>query len=199
MKRLHIAMALSLVFTIMMSLACFDAHCDIIRSSVLRLHILANSDSDRDQSVKLSVRDRILSECGELFEYTSDYDEAVKIAKRNVPALQKVAEDQLKKLGCDYGVRVEVGKSDFNTRDYGEVTLPAGTYTAVRVLLGKANGHNWWCVCFPNMCIPAASQTDEIGSVLDKEDTKIVTSHQKYKMRFKVVEWYDSIKEMLSK
>ncbi len=199
MKKLHIAMSMALVLSILLSLACFDASCDTVRSGVLRLHILANSDSDYDQEVKLKVRDRLLEECGELFEQTYSYDEAVSQAKENLPLLQMAAEAELERLGCDLPVKVEIEKSDFSTRVYEDVTLPAGEYTAVRVLIGDAEGQNWWCVCYPNMCIPAVSQTEEIGSVLDKQSTKIVTNSDKYVVRFKIVEIYQNLKSKFKK
>ena len=162
------------------------------------MHILANSDSEYDQQIKLAVRDRLLSECGELFAETESIDIAIAQAKENLPALQAVAEATLADYGCDYAVTVEVAPSDFSTRHYGDVTLPAGKYEAVRVLIGDAKGQNWWCVCFPNMCIPAASQTDEISGALSESETKIVTQSGDYEIRFKIVEWYEKIKAMWS-
>ena len=188
-KHLHIAMSLALCFVILMSLAGFDAHCESVRGSVLRLHILANSDSDFDRSVKLSVRDRVLESCSDLFEGARDLSEAEQRARESLPRLEKVAKAELERLGCDLPVTVEVGEDDFDTRTYGDVTLPAGRYTAVRVLLGAAEGHNWWCVCDPNICLAAAGQKQEISSVLDEENTRIVTSGG-YKVRFKIVELY---------
>lgn len=199
MKKIHIAMSMALVLSILLSLTCFDASCDSVRGSVLRLHILANSDSKYDQEIKLKVRDRLLNESGELFEQIYSYDEAVKKAEQNLPLLQRAAEDELRLLGCDLPVKVEVAKSDFSTREYEEVTLPAGEYTALRVLIGDAKGKNWWCVCYPNMCIPAVSQTKQIGSTLDKQSTKIVTTPKKYVVRFKIVEIYQSLKSKFTK
>lgn len=199
MKKINISIAFALVFSILMSLAFFEASCADIRTRVLRLHILANSDSEYDQQIKLAVRDRILAECGQLFAQTDDVDGAIEQARSNLPELQQVAADVLAEYGCDYGVTVELAPSDFGTRDYGEVTLPAGRYEAVRILIGDAAGHNWWCVCFPNMCIPAASQTDEISSALSKNEAKIVTQSGEFEVRFKVVEWYEGLKSKLFK
>ncbi len=194
MKKLNISIAFALIFSILMSIAFFDASCADIRTRVLRLHILANSDSYSDQQIKLAVRDRILTECGDLFDETYSVDAAIEKAEQNLPALQSAAENVLADYGCDYGVTVEIAPSDFGTRNYEKVTLPAGRYEAVRVLIGKAEGQNWWCVCFPNMCIPAASQADEISSALTEGETKIVTSSDKYEVRFKIIEWYEKLK-----
>lgn len=199
MKKLHISMALALVFSLMMTLAGFDARCDTIRSNVLRLHVLANSDSELDQQIKLMVRDRMLAECGDLFEETDGYNAAIEQARQNLPALTASAETALRELGCNYPVSVEIAPAEFSTRVYDGVTLPAGEYLALQVKLGEAKGKNWWCVCYPNLCIPAASQTDEVNGVLEEDEARIVTQPQKYIMRFKVVEWYEELKVRFGK
>ncbi len=199
MKKIHISMALALVFSILMTMTGFEARCDSIRTNVLRLHVLANSDSEFDQAVKLAVRDRILAECGDLFERVDSYDAALKQAESNLPALCASAQAQLRELGCEYPVSVEIAQTDFDTRVYDDVTLPAGEYTALQVRIGEAEGKNWWCVCYPNLCIPAASQTDEVSEVLDEDEAELVTNSGKYIMRFKIVEWYEQIKSRLKK
>lgn len=199
MKKIHISMALALIFTLLMTMTGFEARCDSIRTNVLRLHVLANSDSDYDQAVKLAVRDRILSECGDLFERVDGYDTALEQAESNLPALCASAQAQLREMGCDYPVSVEIAPADFDTRVYDDVTLPAGEYTALQVRIGEAKGKNWWCVCYPNLCIPAASQTEEVSEVLDEDEAEVVTNSGKYIMRFKIVEWYEQIKTRLKK
>lgn len=194
MKRWSISMLLALTLTVLLTLTGFDAHCDTIRTHVLRLHILANSDSDADQAMKLALRDRLLSECGDLFAETADYDAALAQAQENLPALEAAARRELAALGCDLPVTVRLAPADFDTRRYGDVTLPAGRYTALQVTIGKGKGHNWWCVCYPNLCIPAASQTKDVGRALSGEDADIVTQSDRYILRFKIVEWYQALK-----
>lgn len=187
-------MLLALTLTVLLTLTGFDAHCDTIRTHVLRLHILANSDSDADQAMKLALRDRLLSECGDLFAETADYDAALAQAQENLPALEAAARRELAELGCALPVTVRLAPADFDTRRYGDVTLPAGRYTALQVTIGKGEGHNWWCVCYPNLCIPAASQTKDVGRALSGEDADIVTQSDRYILRFKIVEWYQALK-----
>ena len=195
-KRLFAAISFSLVFSILMSLACFDASCEQVRDNLLRLHIIANSDSNADQKVKIKVRDALLSEFGNLFEGASSLDEAEALAKINIPKLQQIAKSTLEQNGFDYSVAVEVAPSDFGTRIYdGNLTLPAGKYMAVRVLLGNADGQNWWCVCFPNVCLGSAAEN--VDSVLDGNGRRIVKNGQKFKIKFKVVEIYEKIKTKL--
>jgi stage II sporulation protein R len=191
-RTINIALAAALCFSILMSIAGFDAHCDEIRSSVLRLHILANSDSSEDQALKLSVRDRIIEKSGELFESAVTRDDAIAAATENIALIKSVAEQEISRMGYDYPVTVKVEPAEFNTRIYGDVTLPAGTYTAVRVLIGKAEGKNWWCVMFPQMCLSAAQ--GEMSDVIDGTNLDIVENSDKYEVRLKTVELYEQIK-----
>ena len=193
-KYLCTSVTLSLIFAILMSVACFDAKCDTIRDNVLRLHILANSDSEHDQQIKLKVRDAVLKQCKGLFNGVNTAKEAEQIAKENLTVIATAAQTELDRLGCDYGLSVEVAPTDFGTREYEQVTLPAGEYMAVRILLGEAKGKNWWCVCFPNMCLTAAGEQEEISRVLDESGTKIVTQSEKFKVKFKIVELYEAIR-----
>jgi len=195
-KRLFAAISFSLVFAILMSLACFDASCEQVRENVLRLHIIANSDSDADQKVKLAVRDALLSEFSNLFDGASTLEEAGTLAEENIPKLQQIAKSTLEHNGFDYSVKVEVAPSDFGTRVYSDkLTLPAGKYMAVRVLLGDAEGQNWWCVCFPNVCMGSAAK--EVDTVLDSNGQRVVKNGQRFKVKFKIVEIYEQIKAKL--
>ncbi len=193
-KTLFASISLGLIFSIFISVAYFDAKCEVIRDSVLRLHILANSDSQADQQIKLKVRDAVLDECGDLFCNIKSTEEAINIAQNNLDRLTHSAQKELSRLGCDYSAKIEIAPTDFGTRRYNEVTLPAGEYMAVRILLGEAKGKNWWCVCFPNMCLPAASEREKINSVLDSESSKIVTESQNFKIKLKIVEVYEDLK-----
>lgn len=191
-NRLFAAVAFALIFSILMSLACFEASCEQVRDNVLRLHILANSDSAADQAVKYKVRDALLDEFGDLFEGANSLEEAQAAAEKNIDCLQNIAQATVKSEGYNYPVKVEVAPSDFGTRKYDDLTLPAGEYMAVRVLLGDAQGQNWWCVCFPNICIGSAAQKD--ADSFKGNGKQIVTKGQKYKVKFKIVEIYEQIK-----
>lgn len=194
-SKLFAAVSLGLVFSILMSLACFDARCEEVRDNLLRLHILANSDSEVDQSVKLKVRDALLEECGDLFDRAASLDEAAALAKANLLRLQEVAQEVLKGEGMDYGAAAEVAAVDFNTREYGELTVPAGEYLAVQVVLGYGQGQNWWCVCFPNICLGSAA--GKVDDALDKGGQAVVKGGQKFKVKFKIVEVYEKLRAKL--
>ncbi len=194
-KRLHLSLILGLLLSALLALTGFDVHCDAIRTHVLRLHILANSDSAEDQATKLAVRDRILSECGDLFTEVNGFDAAVAQARVNLPALEAAARKELDARGIDQPVSVALAPVSFETRTYDDVTLPAGEYTALQVTIGEGKGHNWWCVCYPNLCIPAASQTKEVTRALEDKDADVVTHSGRYEIRFRIVEWYQQLRE----
>ena len=120
-----------------------------IKTDTLRLHIIANSDSDFDQELKLKVRDRVLEYTGELFAEVSGKTEAEALAEYSSDEIKNIAEDVIAENGADYSVSVEITNMWFETRSYDGFTLPAGDYDAVRIIIGAGEGHNWWCVMYP--------------------------------------------------
>lgn len=190
MKRLELSMLLALIFTVILSFVSFEGECKEIRSSVLRMHVLANSDSEEDQSLKLAVRDRLLKETEELFASAQIKEEAETAAIERISYLEAAAKDEIQKHGFDYDVKIEVGEAWFDTREYGNITLPAGNYEAVNVYIGKAEGKNWWCVMFPQLCLPAACG-DELESVLTEEQSNITQGD--YKVEFYLVELFQKL------
>ncbi len=198
MKKTEKALLFGLILSILVgSFSAFASDCSAIRESVLRLHILANSDSDEDQALKLKVRDRILEETGDLFENASDLENAESSAANSLELVRSIAEDEVRKQGYDYPVRAELCNMFFETRQYDDITMPAGRYDAVRITIGEAKGHNWWCVLYPPMCIPAAQPKQELGDVLTEDGMEVVTSKPKYEVRFACVELFERIKETL--
>ena len=164
-----------------------------IRSDTLRLHVIANSDEDFDQELKLKVRDRVLSETGELFAEVSGKSEAKALAEYSADDIQKAAEAVISEEGFDYPVSVSVTKTWFETRSYDGFTLPAGEYDAVRIVIGAGEGHNWWCVLYPQLCVPGAqNQLDRYGS-----NVSFVLGDG-YELRFAIVEWIEDAKRFLS-
>ena len=197
--RLVLALALGLVFTIAgSSLSAFAAGCEGIRGSVLRLHILANSDSDADQALKLAVRDRILTLDNTLCDEAGNLADAERIAGRELAAIEAAAADEIVRRGYDYPVKAELVRMYFNTREYENFTLPAGSYDAVRVTIGDGAGHNWWCVLYPPLCLPAAESRTGLADLLTPEELEIVQGQPKYEYRFAVVEWLEKLKSWIS-
>lgn len=129
-----------------------------LRNDILRLHVVANSDSEEDQAVKLRVRDAVLTTLEEGMEKVTDPKEAVAYAKTMIPKLTKVANRVLKEAGFDDTVQISVGQGEFPLREYETFRLPSGVYQALKVVIGEGKGQNWWCVVFPELCNGATSE-----------------------------------------
>ncbi|MGE5508283.1 MAG: stage II sporulation protein R [Chitinophagales bacterium] len=136
------------------------------RGNLIRLHIIANSDSLADQRVKLLVRDDLIKEAKAIFLAAKDAGRARRQVLENVASFRRIAERRLRAEGFAYPVRVEYGVFPFPDRTYGDLTLPAGKYNAVRVILGEGKGHNWWCVLFPPLCFLQADSELVKGRVV---------------------------------
>lgn len=200
-KLIAVELAVFAAFILNVAVSSFfriEKTCDNIKENVLRLHVIANSDSDEDQKLKLAVRDAVLSAGSPLFDGEVNTKNAAEIAKSETKYLEQAAQAVIDENGFDYGVKIEVGKSRFPTRVYEDVTLPAGEYTAVRVILGKGEGHNWWCVMFPPMCLSAAEGDASLSDVLSQDALELTRSGKKYEVKFKLIEWYENIKAAIS-
>ncbi len=173
-----------------------------IENEVLRMHILANSDSDEDQALKLCVRDRLLENSEELFGGCETLEEMRACANQKKQEINSIALDVIHEKGYDYSVNTEVVNMEFDNREYGDITMPAGTYDAVRVTIGDAKGKNWWCVMYPPLCLPAAQEVETDKNVaenyFDEKQMDIMKSPEKYQVKFKCVEWFTGIKEAVN-
>ena len=169
---------------------------DELRESVLRLHILADSDSEEDQRLKLCVRDAILEHSGELFAEADDLESAENAAFEAMPEIIDIAERTLRQQGCGLPVTARLEDIEFDERVYGNITMPAGTYRALRVEIGEAKGHNWWCVMYPPLCIPAAEDVEnrDEEEYFDEKELDIIYRPKKYRIKFAV---WDKIKKIL--
>ena len=163
-----------------------------IYDNVLRLHVLANSDSSEDQALKLEVRDRILEETATLFKDCKTKDEAREAVESNLDKIREVAEQTVREAGYEYGVSVSLGEEEYPTKNYEECCFPAGEYLSLRVMIGEAEGENWWCVLFPPLCIDAAGESREVFAEVGLTDEQYSfiteTDNPKYKVRFKLLE-----------
>lgn len=197
-KKIKISVTVGIVVAILFSICSFAKTSEEIRSDVLRLHVIANSDTSVDQNLKLRLRDYILQEGKDIFNGSVNIENAVEKIEPVLPELEKSAKAFVNQAGFDYDVKISLSKEYFTTRTYETVTLPAGKYLALRVVIGSGEGHNWWCVMFPPMCVPAADKKDEIENVFSEKEIKLVESKPKYEPRFKVVEIYEQLKEIIS-
>ena len=157
-----IVMAAGIALALIMgSLTDFSRRCESLQSEVLRLHIPANSDSEKDQRIKLALRDKVLEEYGVLLSENEDIEGAQRQVRELLPEIEKTCCEFLAQQGVDYSAKAELVNMYFTTRQYEEVTLPAGNYDALRITLGSGEGRNWWCIMFPPLCIPVAAEYDE--------------------------------------
>lgn len=162
-----------------------------IYSDVLRLHVIASSDSEADQALKLLVRDAVLLEAQTLLDGVYDRKKAESIISENLELFKATAEKVIRENGYDYPVSVELGKEEYPTKSYESCCFPAGEYTSLRILIGEAAGQNWWCVLFPPLCLSAATDADAFASVgITDGQYQIITESEnpKYKIRFKILE-----------
>ena len=173
---------------------------DQLADKVVRLHILANSDSEEDQALKLRVRDRVLDRATELLEQTGDRREAADVLQSHLPELERIAAEEISDCGYEYDVTAEVANTMFPTKEYDGFTLPAGEYLALRIIIGEGNGHNWWCVVFPPLCTTAAADVpaSALAAGFDEEEVALVTEENEgYVLKFKAMEWWEAIREKI--
>lgn len=187
------ALAWGLTACLVLSLCGFGGQCADIREKVVRVHVLANSDSEEDQALKLRVRDAVLTAAEGMLENCNDREQALEAIEAHIPELTAAAKRQIASEGGDYPVKVSLCRMYFTTREYDSGTLPAGVYDALRVEIGEAVGQNWWCVVFPTICLPASGGSWD--SVLTPGETDIVENPERYVVGFKVVEWWESLCE----
>lgn len=172
-----------------------------VRNNVVRLHVIANSDSLKDQEVKLKVRDALLKKNNAMLSGEVNKDNALQYFKSSQNELLKTANETLRANNCSYNADIVLGTEYYTTRQYGDLTFPAGEYMSLRVVLGEGKGKNWWCVMFPPLCIPVAGgiEADEnkTADILTPGGEEIVSSNGKYIVKFKLLEIYEELKQSL--
>ena len=168
-----------------------------IYDSVVRLHVLANSDTDEDQALKLLVRDEVLRVTAPLLQGCTSREQAQRILDEHSDEIVAAAQAIVREQGYDYPVSVLLGREEYPTRSYENCCFPSGSYVSLRVCIGKAEGQNWWCVLFPPLCLSAASANDDqstedafISVGLTGEQYRVITEtdNVKYRIRFKLLE-----------
>ena len=169
-----------------------------LASQVIRLHVLANSDSEEDQALKLEVRDRVLETTSALLAGETEPQAAAVLLNQHLDDIAQTAAQEISAQGHDDRVEVRLEETWFPTRQYQGISLPAGNYLALRVLIGAAEGHNWWCVVFPNLCLPAVSERALEASTLTPGQISLLQEEEtSYVFRFKALELWQSLKHRL--
>ena len=193
-KRFYVAIVILLIA--MMALSFLPVHGERdIYDTVVRLHVLANSDTEEDQALKLKVRDGVLEAAAPLVGDCTTQAEAIEVLTAHLPELESAALAVIESEGYEYPVTVLLGEEDYPTRTYESCAFPAGTYVSLRVLIGSGEGQNWWCCLFPPLCLSAATAKQDnedafiqVGLTKDQYGIITETGKTKYKIRFKILE-----------
>lgn len=202
-KRFLILIFLLFIYTIICTVSYVNAVSSNIESSVFRLHVIANSDSKEDQDLKYIVRDNILTYINEISKNASTKEEVIEIARNNIDTIKQIAQETVYENGYNYSVNIKIGNFAFPTKQYGDISLPAGFYDALRVEIGSASGQNWWCVMFPPLCFVDVSSgvvPEESKEVLQEnlsyEEYNLLSENQNnsdMNFKFKIVELFQNI------
>ncbi|MGM9537734.1 MAG: stage II sporulation protein R [Candidatus Onthomonas sp.] len=170
-----------------------------LAEQMVRLHVLANSDDPADQALKLQVRDAVLEQAEPLLEGVRSQQEAETVLSGSLAELAQAGQETVYRAGYDYPVRVELTTSYFPTREYTDFSLPAGYYRALRVEIGAAEGHNWWCVVYPPLCSVGVVETETASLGLTQEELSLITqADSEYVLRFQCAEWWGELNRWLT-
>ncbi len=203
MKKLKIIITLTFLFAIFVFTCAYSyvsAISDNLYNSIFRLHVIANSDSEEDQNLKYIVRDNLINYMNDNCKNLSSKNEIIQYAQSHIEQIKQIAENTIKENGFSYPVQIEIGSFDFPTKQYGDISFPAGFYDALRVKIGESSGKNWWCVMFPPLCfvdtttgIVPDSSKEELKENLSDENYMIVSEsdNSSVAFKFKIVELFE--------
>ena len=165
-----------------------------ISDSMIRLHVVANSDNPGDQAIKFNVRDAVLSDAQDLLQHTTSRDEAMNVLTSGLPQLTETANKTLRQLGTSDRATGTIKRDLLGTRYYDTITLPGGYYEALRVTIGEGDGKNWWCVVYPQLCLSAATEQDAISAMgsLSKDDAELLEDGE-LRFRFRCLELLENL------
>ena len=203
LKRFLVLIILFSIYVFICAFSYVNAVSANISSSVFRLHVIANSDSADDQNLKYLVRDALIDYMNSVSKNSNSKDEAISIAYQHKSDFYKIAKKVINDNGYDYNVNISIGNFTFPTKNYGDISLPAGYYDALKVEIGNASGQNWWCVMFPPLCfvdistgiVPEDSK-ETIKDSLHTEEYNLINNAQTadVKFKFKLLEFFQNIK-----
>ncbi len=197
LKKWEVALLSGILVAVLMG-AYLDREQAALADSVIRLHVIANSDSRADQELKYQVRDRILTEAAALYQPGDDLQQVRKSMEDNLILLAEAGREVVEEQGYDYPVSAKLERTWFPTKKYTDFALPAGNYTALRIVVGEGKGENWWCVAFPPLCLGSVSETvDEAAAAgnFTKEQVSLITGESGgYVVKFKAIELWEEFK-----
>ena len=197
-KKLFILSLISaLVFCFLFSMLSFSASCEEMYKNIVRVRIIANSDSKEDQTLKIKVRDAVLEASSEILEDNDSYDDVILKANENLDVFLNAARNVVLENGYDYTVAAEIREELFDTRIYENFTLPSGNYETLVITIGEGKGENWWCVMFPSVCVGACS--GKLEDSISQSSAEKAYNPEKYVAKFKIIEIYESAKNFFTK
>ena len=190
---INFSLVCGLISAIMFSMVGFSTSCEEMYDNIIRIRIIANSDTPEDQSLKLEIRDAVLEKSKELYSGTMCYDDALCVTEQNLDTLLETAQNAVYDNGFDYSVKAEVREEFFETREYDGFTLPAGSYKTAVFTVGEAEGKNWWCVIYPEVCVGACSA--RLNDAVSDKTASVAYKSDKYVVKFKTVEIFEKVKK----
>lgn len=201
-KRFFVVLIVFAFFVFVSAISYVNAVSEDIADSVFRLHVIANSDSKEDQDLKYKVRDAVLEYMNNISADCSSKEEVIKLAYEHQDDFISVAEKVIRENGFDYNVKIEIGNFEFPTKYYGDISLPAGFYDALKIEIGEAKGQNWWCVMFPPLCfvdVTSGVVPDESKQImqdnLSDEEYSLISDNESsdIKFKFSLIEFFKNI------
>lgn len=197
-KTMLYIIAISLILTLSSIITYAKSAKSEISENILRLHIIANSNSEYDQALKIKVRDEIVKQASSLFSNSLSIEETKEIAKSNLDLFEEIALNTLKSENCSDTVHAEIGNFSFPTKSYGSVVLPSGSYDAVRIVIGEGKGENWWCVMYPPLCLVDGvvemkpESKAYLKENLSEEEFSLITESEapEFEIKFKLLELF---------
>ena len=200
-KKWEIALIAAFIITILCagSVGSVAAQQRELSNKLIRLHVIANSDSDADQALKLKVRDAVTGELEAMLKSSGSRDEAEETLNANLQLISGLCEDTIRREGYDYCVSVTLGVENYPTRVYDTFSLPAGEYLSLKITIGSGEGKNWWCVVFPPVCYTAATKEDLTEMNFSEDEVELITEDGGEQVfKFKILEWLSDIKDFFT-
>ena len=206
-KKIIIIFALLILYLLISIFSYSNAVSQDISNNVFRLHVIANSNSSEDQNLKYLVRDELINYMNSISSNISSKQEAINLIEKNKNVFYKIAKQIISDNGFDYDIDIEIGNFSFPTKTYGDISLPAGFYDALRIKIGNAAGQNWWCVMFPTLCfvdlengvVPEDSKSNLQDNLKEEEYNLISSDNLEFKLKFKLVEFFENAKIIMAK
>lgn len=205
-KRILIIFILFIIYVLFSLVSYSNAVSKDISNSVFRLHVIANSNSEEDQNLKYKVRDALIEYMNFISKDVTSKEETIKIAEENKENFYNIAKKVINDNGFNYNVNINIGNFSFPTKTYGDISLPAGFYDALKVEIGEASGRNWWCVMFPSLCfvdvsegiVPDESKEDLQSNLQEEEYNLISSDNLEFQVKFKLVELFENAKIIMA-